>query len=280
MPTFNGAATIEAQLEALSSQTYEGPWELVVADNGSTDDTLHIVQSWEPKLPEVRVIDVPERKGVSHTCNMGAASARGDFIVFCHQDDIVGPVWLAAVAKAAPECDLVGGHLDTEMLNDAVTLHWRPPRASRGLPTAMGFLPYAVGANLGMWADVFDELGGWSEDFFMGGEDIDLCWRAQLASFRLCYAPDALVHYRYRSDLRGFARQIYRYALSEPRLYKTYRSRGVPRNSRTGLRVWGWALLHLPDLLLSPSRRGRWVKRVAFQWGRVRGSIRERVFYP
>ncbi|MDP8959416.1 MAG: glycosyltransferase [Actinomycetota bacterium] len=280
MPTYNGAATVEAQLEALASQTYEGAWELVVADNGSTDDTLEIVERWSPKLPEVRVVDVEERKGVSHTCNVGASAARGDFVVFCHQDDVADRGWLEAIARAAPNCDLVGGRLDYQTLNDPVTLYWRPPHRYEELPRAMGFLPYAVGANLGMWTEVFHELGGWSESYFMGGEDIDFCWRAQLASFRLCYAPDALIHYRYRSDLRGFARQIYRYAMAEPKLYKAYRQQGAPRNTRAGLRTWLWALAHLPDLVRSVERRGRWMRKVAFRWGRVRGSMRERVFYP
>lgn len=279
MPTYNGAATIEAQLAALASQSYRGAWELVVADNGSTDGTLEILRRWIGRLPEVRVMEVEERRGVSHTCNVGAAAARGDFIAFCHQDDVVDPGWLEAMAEAAPGCDVVGGRLEYQMLNDATTLYWRHPHRYNELPVCMGFLRYAVGANLGMWADVFRELGGWNESYFMGGEDVDLCWRAQLSSFQLCFAPDALIHYRYRTDLRSLVRQIYRYALAEPRLYRAYRAQGVPRTGNTGLRTWGWALLHLPDLLLSRRRRGRWLRRVAFRWGRVRGSIRERVLY-
>ena len=62
-------------------------------------------------------------------------------------------------------------------------------------------MPYAVSANLAIWADVLRDLGGWSDEYEAGGEDTELSWRAQLAGYRLGFAPDAVAYYRYRSGI-------------------------------------------------------------------------------
>ena len=57
VPVRNGAATIALQFEALADQDYDGPWEVVVSDNGSTDATRSVVDEWSAKLPGLRVVD-------------------------------------------------------------------------------------------------------------------------------------------------------------------------------------------------------------------------------
>lgn len=278
MPTLNGADTIEEQLRALAAQTYRGPWELVVADNGSTDGTLDLVREWAQRLPEVRIIDVPERKGISYSCNFAARHAKGDFIVYTHQDDVADPQYLEKMAEAAEQYKVVGGRLDESWINDPLVQSWRPTRPE-GLDTALRFLPWAVGANVGIWTDVLDELGGWSEGFPYAG-DIDLCWRAQLASYGLGFAPDAVMHYRHRPDVESMRRQLFNYAQDEPLLFKTYRHLGVPRSSTwNALKTWAWVLKHLPDRNGSDEARGRWHRVVGYRWGRLRGSLRHRVLY-
>jgi hypothetical protein len=66
--------------------------------------------------------------------------------------------------------------------------------------------------------------------------------------------------------------------MAEPRLYRDFRQHGVPRKRLRGsLRSWLWLVVHVPDLVVSPQRRGIWVRRAAFSWGRLRGSMRYRV---
>jgi glycosyltransferase involved in cell wall biosynthesis len=86
------------------------PWELVVVDNGSTDNTGEVVESFRGRLP-VR----PEREhraGLSHARNAGVLSARGDYIVWTDDDVLVDPNWLTAYAAAFrrwPEAAVFGG---------------------------------------------------------------------------------------------------------------------------------------------------------------------------
>jgi len=133
IPVFNAAATIAEQLAALGRQTYAGEWEIVVADNGSTDDTAAIVDAYRSELPALRVVDASARSGPAFARNTGARLARGDFIAFCDADDVVADRWLEALVVASTAFDVVTGIEDAERLNSETVQSWRSPRAE-GLP--------------------------------------------------------------------------------------------------------------------------------------------------
>jgi hypothetical protein len=65
------------RLGGLSRQEYRGAWELIVADNTSTDDTAAVAADWAAELPELRVVPAAARLGINHARNVGAATARG-----------------------------------------------------------------------------------------------------------------------------------------------------------------------------------------------------------
>jgi GT2 family glycosyltransferase len=194
---------------------------------------------------------------------------------------VATPGWLAALVDGLDGHDLVGGRLDDVALNDPVTVARGRRHIPGELPRPLRFLPYGISANLGMRADVLRAIGGWNEDFARGSSEVELCWRAQLAGYRLGYAPAAVMRYRYRSTRRALASQVYEYGRAEVQLYQLFRDRGVPRPSvlRACL-SWGWTLAHLPDLLRSPVHQGRWLRTAAFRVGRLHGSIRFRTLCP
>ena len=139
MPARNARPTLEAQLEALRAQDYAGPWELVVADNGSTDGTAGLTRRWAGTLP-VRVVDAASSRGASFARNRGWRSARGDLIAFCDADDVVDSRWLSRLAKAAEEADLVGGPYEFGRLNDnrSHLVGWRKPSRGAEFPSLYG----------------------------------------------------------------------------------------------------------------------------------------------
>jgi glycosyltransferase involved in cell wall biosynthesis len=279
IPMRNAADTIDAQLEGLASQDYSGAWEVIVADNGSRDGSAQLAAAWADRLPELRVIDASERRGVSYARNAALRAARGDVIACCDADDVVQPGWLSSIALAIPKWDLVGGPINWTRLSRAKMILPRPKQQS-GLRGDFGFLPFALGCNCGMRTEVVRELGGWNEDYIDGGEDAELGWRAQIAGHTLGFAEGAVVLRRQRATLRGLARQFFDYGRAQPRLYKQFRGYGMARTpwytiATRWLLLAGcvWALL-----LPSPLAR-RWVRIAGMCAGRVAGSIQNRVLF-
>ncbi|MFE7278021.1 glycosyltransferase [Streptomyces sp. NPDC057623] len=275
IPVRDGALTLPAQLRALAAQTYTGGWEVLVVDNGSTDATREVAEKARPDLPGLRIVEAGERPGESYARNRGIAAAGGDFIAFCDADDVADPGWLAALAEAAPDADLLGGGLDSSVLSPAYADEQPVPMTDQ-----TDFLPFARGANCAAWKEVLTTIGGWDERYRGGGEDMDLSWRAHLCGYRVGYAHDARMHYRLRAGLSSLARQKWNYGRSGARLYAAYRHAGFERrDSRTVVMNWSWLLLHAPDLARSPVLRRRWIRYGARLSGFLAGSAEQGVRY-
>ena len=278
IPVRNAKDTLLETLGGLSRQSYPGPWEVVVVDDGSTDGSGELAREWAEGEQRARVVDAPGGRGAAHVRNAGARAAHGDFIAFCDADDVPHDDWLSGLARAAGDADLVGGRTEYERLSDPLVLSWHPERPRDRLPEFLGFLPTASGANAGIWRDVFETLGGFDQST-ASGEDVDLSWRAQLASFTLGFGVDAVVHYRYRPTLGGLAAQYYKYGKGNAWLFSRYGSAGMPASGIvTGLRRW-LMLARGVRRLRSNSYRGSWVMLVALSAGRLAGSVRRRTLY-
>ena len=277
IPALNAAETIGTQLDALARQDVGVAWEVIVVDNGSSDGTLDVCRSYAGRLPVLRTIScaVP---GTSAARNAGAAASSGDLLLFCDADDEVAPGWVTAMVAALETSDAVGGTIE----NDRLTGQPLPylPRHPDHLPVVAGFLPRAITANLGVRRRVFEDLGGFAAEYDYGGPDTEFCWRLQLASYRLTYAPDAVVHYRHRHTLRSVAVKAYRTGRSRGRLFRDYAARGMPRPRLAGVVLrWCRLVLTLPGAAVSPRLRWWWTEQAAGAAGRLAGSLRFRVLY-
>jgi glycosyltransferase involved in cell wall biosynthesis len=282
VPVRDNAATIEAQLAALSQQDYQGDWELVVSDNGSTDDTVAIVHSWEPKFPALLVVDSSDRAGAAHARNVAVAAARGRFVALCDSDDVADAAWLRQLVAAAEPGAVVSGTLAYDQLNDPGVAAWTGlgTTSAPGGMSHLGFLPYAVGANTGVDKAVWEAVGGWDTSLF-AVEDQDFSWRAQLAGYTLRHAPEAVMHYRLRPGALAMARQTFVYGRGDADLYALHRTHGLhrPRLRRTA-RIYAGLVARAPRALYSRPARGRWYRDAAYRAGRLSGSLRRRVWFP
>ena len=102
VPIRNAEDHVGEQLAALAGQTYRGPWELLVVDNGCSDRSIQIVESFRERLPSLVVVDATPRRGLGRARNAGAAAAAtGPLLAYCDADDVVARDWLAALAEAA-----------------------------------------------------------------------------------------------------------------------------------------------------------------------------------
>ncbi len=89
LPFLDAVDTLPDQLEALANQSYEGAWELVLSDNGSSDGSTELARSWEGRL-NLTVVDASTRRGsIGFSRNVAAARAHGEVLAFCDADDRV-----------------------------------------------------------------------------------------------------------------------------------------------------------------------------------------------
>jgi glycosyltransferase involved in cell wall biosynthesis len=282
LPLYNAAGVVGDQLDALAGQAYSGVWELVVADNGSTDGGASMIERWRGHIPGLQVIDASVRRGAAAARNLGARAAAGDGLAFCDADDVVAPGWLAALARALQDHDLVAGSCDHEALNPGATVNWHARSFEAELPVTMGFLPYATSANMAVSRTAFFEVDGFDEGFAVvgaAGEDIDLSWKLQLRGHRLHFEPGALVYYRHRHDLREVWRQNLHYGMADVLLYKRYRAHGLrPRPLSQALRGFRGLLVRTPALMRRGSR-GLWLRDAGQRLGRLQGSVQERMLF-
>lgn len=278
VPVHNAGAVLDEQLEALANQRFSGNWEVLIVDNGSTDDSVQRVRDWMGRVPGLRVVHAAERASAGYARNVGMEAARGDLLMFCDADDVADPNWVAQMVLAAPRADILGGRLEFNLLNDPVVKAWY--KKTEGLFLVFGSMPCPSTANCAVWADVIHATGRWPEFDGAAGEDTHFAVSAQLAGYSVGYVESAVMHYRFRPTLRAMARQQYHYARSFPLLYRAFRGRGARRRSPLiALKVWLVTLGELPDLFRSAETRGAWIRRAARLWGRLAGSVRYRVFF-
>lgn len=270
IPVRDAGPLLDEQLAALAAQAYDGAVRVVVADNGSTDDSAERARSWAGRL-DLRVVDAAGVRGVSHARNRGIAAADTDLVLVCDADDVVSEGWVAAMVAALATHDLVGGSLRVDRLNDPAVAAWRGGGVRRGLPVHNDHLPMAPGANTGMRRAVFEALGGYDEGLVAGGDDDDFSWRAQYAGFRIAFAPDALIDYRVRSTYRGVYRQSLAYARSGAALHERHRDHGMaPVRLRAAPVLW--LVTRAPLAPWSRRRRGQWVRQLGTVAGTVAGT--------
>ena len=232
IPFHNAADTLADQLEALAQQQWQGTWEVILADNGSTDDWRPIVERYRHRLPDLQIVDASDRRGAAHAMNLGAGAAAGDALLFCDADDAVGEGWLAAMAAALAQHDFVAPRFDMERLNPGWVY------ASQSNPQVEGlqqyryppFLPHAGGSGLSVKRSLFEAVGGFDESLYL--EDTDFCWRAQLAGASLHFEPNAVIHVRFRPTTRRIYQQARTWGEGNVVLYKKYRPLGMPKLAR------------------------------------------------
>ena len=282
IPCLNAAETLGVQLDALRGQSWPGGWEVIVADNGSTDGSREIVLDYQKRMPNLRLVDASGRGGQAHARNAGAAAATGDAFLFCDADDQVAPGWMAALGKALARYEFVACRYDNETLNPVWTrrTHLNPQRDGLTSYDYPPFLPHAGGGGLAVRRAVHEEIGGFDETL-PALEDTDYCWRIQLAGHSFHFVPEAVVNIRHRHDPRRIFRQGVSYGKHNVLIYKRYRPRGMPRlGVLPGLLRWGKLLLKTPGMLLTREGRSRWLWQMGWRIGRIEGCFVYRVLAP
>ena len=125
--------------------------------------------------------------------------------------------------------------------------------------------------------DAFEQVGGFDEDLAVG-EDIDLCWRMQLAGYRFT-TGEGVISRRERSGTYALLRRSIQFGRCGPVLYQRYRGAGLRREPLSAVRAWLYLVATSPRLFDTNFRR-TWVRNAGWRIGRLMESCKRLVFFP
>ena len=203
IPNINGKGWLKDSIESVYAQT-EQDFELIVVDNGSTDESLEQARSYCSR-PNFQLIENGSNTGFSHAVNQGIARAKSEFVVLFNNDAFAEPDWLAELIKTAdadPKIFAVSSlmlrYYEPELADDAgdyVTILGFACKRGDGLKASRYTKPCRVFSACGGAAlyrkSILDEIGVFDELFFAYYEDVDLSWRANNFGYRNVYCPTA-----------------------------------------------------------------------------------------
>ena len=237
--TYNRAADLEATLQSLAALQPDGPWEVIVVDNNSTDATRDVVERAAGDFPVGLRYLFEREQGRSPALNAGIVAARGEIVLTTDDDVRVPADWtnVAAQGLASHGCDFVGGR---------VLPIWKAPRPA-WLPdhggkqwAVIALLDYGdqpiefgarvpLGVNMAFRRSAFDRAGlldphtGRRAGTLLGQEVREWCIRARRAGLRGFYLPGMAVQHIIPADrLRKtyFRRWFYWRGISRALLYE------------------------------------------------------------
>jgi GT2 family glycosyltransferase len=187
--------------------------ELLVIDNASTDGSPELV---EENYPTFSVIRNRVNLGFAGGSNLAGAEARGEYIVFLNPDTTTAPGWLEKLLAPLEEDFRVGLTTPQILLmrspgvinacgNDihlsGLTL-CRGAGLKEGTLASRAIISAVSGAAFAIRRELFNQVGGFDERFFMYLEDTDLSWRCRLAGYDCIYVPDSVVYHDYELRFR------------------------------------------------------------------------------
>ncbi len=217
---WNGRELLGSCLDALRAQTCRA-FEVLLVDNASADGSADWI---ERAYPEVRVLRAGRNLGFAAGNNLGLRQARGAAVALLNNDAVADPTWLESLLEASVR------HPGYGFFASKIVLQSRPDTVDAcgdyftrdGFAGKIGWLdrmssystPYPIASACAAAAlyrrTLFDDVGGFDEDFFMTHEDTDLGLRAQLRGHRGLFVPDARVVHRLSASLRpGSWRQLF-----------------------------------------------------------------------
>jgi len=242
IPTRNRAGILERTLKAICKQQFPGAFEVIVADDGSTDGTAGLVRYFSSTASEgvvVRYVRSQER-GANAARNAAIRIARGEIIVLCDDDVLVPPGWLERITTPVREgkAEVASGPV---VLEPSLRLPGRHPGELAALVTHVPEVVIPILANMAVCRGVF-ERGFFDPAVEAPVEEAE--WLERVGASWVTVPEAAVVHLKDPKDLRflPLARVAWRRGLSGGR-YAARRGRPEVRTAlATALRSLGHAL--------------------------------------
>lgn len=208
---WNGSKMLEKFLPSVTRYT-TGDNEVIIADNGSTDNSIEFLKRHYPSL---RIIQLDKNYGFAEGYNRAIAQVVADYYVLLNDDVEVTENWIEPVLQlmesdskigiAQPKllmfdkrdtfeyAGAAGGYIDKYGYPFCRGRVFSTVEKDQGQYDDVCEIFWASGAAMFVKANVWKELGGLDGDFFAHMEEIDFCWRAKNQGYKVMYCPEATV---------------------------------------------------------------------------------------
>jgi GT2 family glycosyltransferase len=174
--------------------------EIIVVDNASKDDSLKLFAA---SLPDnVLLIKSPENLGFGRANNLAASRASGEFLLLLNPDTVINDAYaiknLRDTLLHNPKIGLLAPAVDEPRKNKQVLPRYCYPASNqlqhtknlKGLP---GKIAWVLGACMLIKRSVYNQINGFDEDYFLYGEDVDICLRLRFAGYEIAYTDDVRI---------------------------------------------------------------------------------------
>lgn len=211
---WNGADMLRQYLPSVIQHTHIPDTEVVVADNGSTDDSISVLQS---SFPEVRIIRLDKNYGFAEGYNRALQEVDAEYTILLNSDVEVTAGWLLPlisymdahhdVAASMPKirsalrrdefehAGAAGGMMDSLIYPYCRGRILNYIEKDQGQYDTVIPVFWTTGACMCVRTSIYKELGGLDNDFFAHMEEIDLCWRMQCRGYQLVCIPQSTVYH-------------------------------------------------------------------------------------
>jgi glycosyltransferase involved in cell wall biosynthesis len=246
------------------------PFEVVVADNGSTDGTVALVEQCIESDPRVRLVDASRVPlGGAAAKNLGVEAAAAPLLAFCDADDRVAPDWLEGIRTGLQVNDVVIALAEYWELNprlrSPVFRQYRRAGLFYGIPTI-------AGGAFGIRRDLYLEVGGFDETL-SGPVDTEFGLRLFRHTRRAPAEASAIVHIRVPTNSRAAFRRHRKLYCSVPRVVRQFADiRPDPPAGPSEFKLWLW-LMSRSAFLLRSGPRLRWMQLLGIRVGILQGRI-------
>lgn len=252
VPVRNAERTLEETFNYLFKLNYpRDKMEIVIADGGSSDNTVGVIKKWQEKYPFIKLVEIPNCPSPGFARNKALPLVSGDFIFFTDGDCAPTPEWINIILshfKRDPQIAVVGGEVYTHVVEPDNLIesfceqtgflkvagrYWFMDIKEGEFPLISDLSPsevcghrafYFATANAAYRKEVMDKLKlkFWHEPT---GEDIELSLRVRKAGYKLYFAPDARVDHMHRANLAALLKVWVGYGKGHPVLVHTHAKR-------------------------------------------------------
>ena len=240
--TYNRAEELVKTLESLKKLESTKPWEVIIVDNNSADNTRDVVLKAVDTFPVPLHYLLEKEQGRSAALNAGIRAAKGEILAITDDDVRVDPLWLRNAEQALErlQCDYVGGK--ALPIWSGKIPNWMPNRGGKhwGVIALLDYGPEPVefgervplGVNMVFRRECFERAGLWDNSIgrkagtLLGQEVREWAQRARAAGLRGFYSPDLVVHHVIPEDRltkKYFRRWFYWHGISRAILYQNNR---------------------------------------------------------